>query len=103
MANTALSYAANLTKEISANNISKASSHIAIGGASISFFLEQLSKAFNEQVSNIEDVYRVVYVQNKNMTQALKIADIELPNSKEKQEILDFINSETKGIMRGFN
>ena len=57
----------------------------------------------NEQVTNIEDVYRVVYVQNKNITQALKIADIELPNSKEKTEILDFINSETKGIMRGFN
>ena len=57
----------------------------------------------NEQIINIEDVYRVVYVQNKNMTQALKIADLELPNSKEKEEILDFINSETKGIMRGFN
>lgn len=57
----------------------------------------------NEQVTNIEDVYRVVYVQNKNMTQALKIADLELPNSPEKEEILEFINSETKGIMRGFN
>jgi hypothetical protein len=37
------------------------------------------------------------------MTQALKIADLELPKSEEKQEILDFINNETKGIMRGFN
>ena len=57
----------------------------------------------NEQIINIEDVYRIVYVQNKNMTQALKIADLELPNSPEKESILDFINSETKGIMRGFN
>lgn len=57
----------------------------------------------NEQIINIEDVYRVIYVQNKNVKQALKIADIELPNSKEKTEILDFINQETKGIMRGFN
>lgn len=39
-----------------ANNISKASSRIAIGGASISFFLEQLSRAFNEQVSNIGEM-----------------------------------------------
>lgn len=57
----------------------------------------------NEQIINIEDVYRIVYVQNKNMSQALKIADLELPNSPEKEAILDFINSETKGIMRGFN
>ena len=57
----------------------------------------------NEQITNIEDVYRVVYVQNKNINQALKIADLELPNSKEKEEILGFINNETKGIMRGFN
>ena len=39
-----------------ANNISKASSFIAIGGASISFFLDQLSKAFNEQVANIGEM-----------------------------------------------
>jgi len=57
----------------------------------------------NEQIINIEDVYRVIYVQNKNVKQALKIADIELTDSKEKTEILDFINKETKGIMRGFN
>lgn len=57
----------------------------------------------NEQIINIEDVYRVIYVQNKNVKQALKIADLELPDSKEKHEILEFIKDATKGIMRGFN
>jgi UDP-N-acetylglucosamine acyltransferase len=56
-----------------------------------------------EQVTNIEDVYRIIYVQNKNMTQALKIVDLELPNSIEKTEIVEFIKSSTKGIMRGFS
>lgn len=56
-----------------------------------------------EQITNIEDVYRVIYIQNRNMTQALKIVDIELPASPEKTEIIDFINSSTKGIMRGFS
>tara|TARA_Y100000296_G_C5173706_1_gene258766 strand:- start:204 stop:1754 length:1551 start_codon:yes stop_codon:yes gene_type:complete len=37
----------------SATDISKASSNIAIGGASISYFLDQLSTAFNAQVSSI--------------------------------------------------
>ena len=57
----------------------------------------------DEQVAAIEDVYRVIYVHNKNMTQALKIVDLELPPSKEKDEIIDFINASTKGIMRGFS
>jgi UDP-N-acetylglucosamine acyltransferase len=57
----------------------------------------------DEQITNIEDVYRIIYVQNRNMTQALKIADLELPASPEKSEIIDFINSSTKGIMRGFS
>lgn len=57
----------------------------------------------SEQIINIEDVYRVIYVQNKNVKQALKIADLELPDSKEKNEILEFIKDATKGIMRGFN
>lgn len=61
-------------------------------------------RGFNdEQITNIEDVYRIIYVQNRNMTQALKIADLELPASPEKTEIIDFINSSTKGIMRGFS
>lgn len=56
-----------------------------------------------EQITNIEDVYRIIYVQNRNITQALKIVDLELPASPEKSEIVDFINSSTKGIMRGFS
>ncbi len=57
----------------------------------------------DEQITAIEDVYRTIYVQNKNMTQALKIVDLELPPSKEKDEIVDFIKASTKGIMRGFS
>lgn len=61
-------------------------------------------RGFNdEQIAAIEDVYRIIYVQNKNMTQALKIVDLELPPSQEKDDIIDFIKSSTKGIMRGFN
>ena len=51
----------------------------------------------------VEDIYRVVYVQNSNITTALKVADIELPSSEEKNTILDFIKGSTKGIMRGLS
>lgn len=52
-------------------------------------------------ISQIEDVYRTLYVHNSNMTQAIKVADVELPMSVEKENILDFIKESTKGIIRG--
>ena len=54
------------------------------------------------QINNIEDIFRVIYVQNSNISNALKIVDLELPKSAEKDLIVDFIKSSTKGIMRGF-
>lgn len=52
-------------------------------------------------IAQIEDVYRTLYVHNSNMTQAIKVADVELPMSVEKENILDFIKESTKGIIRG--
>jgi UDP-N-acetylglucosamine acyltransferase len=42
-------------------------------------------------------------VQNTNVSAALKIVEYELPASQEKEEIVEFIKSSTKGIMRGIS
>jgi UDP-N-acetylglucosamine acyltransferase len=55
------------------------------------------------QITQIEDIYRVIYVQNTNVSAALKIVEYELPASQEKEEIVEFIKSSTKGIMRGIS
>jgi UDP-N-acetylglucosamine acyltransferase len=55
----------------------------------------------NETIAHIEDVYRMIYVHNSNMSRALHAAEMELPNTPEKQTILDFIRESDKGIIRG--
>ena len=61
-------------------------------------------RGFNDQqIINIEDIYRVIYVQNSNMTTAIRVADLEIPVSEEKEVILEFIRNSTKGIMRGLS
>ena len=55
----------------------------------------------NDRILRIEDIYRTLYLQNGNMTQAIKVADIELPVSEEKEVILAFIRASDKGIIRG--
>lgn len=52
-------------------------------------------------IAAIEDLYRAIYVHNSNISQALKAADAELPNSTEKNEVLQFIRMSDKGIIRG--
>jgi UDP-N-acetylglucosamine acyltransferase len=61
-------------------------------------------RGFNDQqIINIEDIYRVIYVQNSNITTALSVAELEIPVSDEKEVVLDFIRNSTKGIMRGLS
>ena len=55
----------------------------------------------NEQVVTIEDIYRTLYIQNGNISQALRVAETELPQSAEKSIILEFISASDKGIIRG--
>lgn len=55
------------------------------------------------QIAQIEDVYRVIYVQNSNISVALKIVDQEMPGSAERDMIVEFIRNSTKGIMRGIS
>jgi len=55
----------------------------------------------NEVIAHIEDVYRMIYVHNSNMSRAMHVAELELPNTEHKQTILDFIRNSDKGIIRG--
>ena len=55
----------------------------------------------DEFVRAVEDIYRTLYVTGGNMSQAIKVAEIELPVSDAKGIILDFIRASDKGIVRG--
>ncbi len=57
----------------------------------------------NESISQIEDIYRTLYVKGHNVTNALAIIEQEAPASPEKQQILDFIRNSKDGIMRGIS
>jgi len=55
----------------------------------------------DEFVRAVEDIYRTLYITGGNMSQALKVAELELPISDAKETILDFIRASDKGIVRG--
>lgn len=55
----------------------------------------------DKTIAAIEDTYRLIYVTNRNIGNAVKLAREELPESAEISYILDFITESEKGIIRG--
>lgn len=52
-------------------------------------------------VKLIEDIYRILFVQNNNISKGLQSLNDELPDSKLKKMVVDFIENSEKGIIRG--
>lgn len=57
----------------------------------------------NEQIQQIQQIYRCLFIRGYNISQALDYIEKELPASKERDEILLFVRNSTRGIMRGYN
>lgn len=56
----------------------------------------------NEDINTIQDIYRILFVQNNNMKKAIAEIESEIPDGRFKSEILQFIEQSPKGLMRGF-
>ncbi len=55
-----------------------------------------------EQINQILDVYRILYIRGFNTSAALKIIEADIPSSPGKDEIVNFIRESVRGIMKGF-
>ncbi|MDC0098919.1 acyl-ACP--UDP-N-acetylglucosamine O-acyltransferase [Crocinitomicaceae bacterium] len=55
----------------------------------------------DEDVKAIEDVYRLLYVMNNNISKGIEAVHEQIPESKVRNQILDFIAESDRGIIRG--
>jgi len=55
----------------------------------------------DEQVSRLEDIYRVLFVHNNTVVAGVKQIVDSFPDSDEKQIVLAFIQRSEKGVVRG--
>ncbi len=56
----------------------------------------------NETINQIQDIYRILFVKNLNLKKAIEEIESEVPQSEAKTEILDFIKSSSRGLMKGY-
>jgi len=57
----------------------------------------------NDKIMEIQEIYRILYLKKYNHSKALTILEMEISPSKERDEIISFIRSSSRGIMRGYN
>lgn len=57
----------------------------------------------NERINEIQEIYRWIYLRGLNNSEALDKIELELPASKERDEIVNFVRTSTRGIMKGYS
>lgn len=54
----------------------------------------------NDKINEIQEVYRYVYLRGLNNAEALQQIELNLPSSPERDEIIDFIRTSERGIIK---
>ena len=55
-----------------------------------------------EKISEIQEVYRYIFLKGLNNSKALDAVEKDLPSSAERDYIVNFIRSSERGVMKGF-
>jgi len=54
-----------------------------------------------ETINQIQNIYRIIYLEGRNTTQAINKIKDDIKNSEEKKIVLDFIKNSDRGIIKG--
>ena len=61
-------------------------------------------KKFSEsEITEIQDIYRILYQKGNNNTQAINKIEIDFKISEIRDDIISFVRGSGRGIMRGYN
>lgn len=55
-----------------------------------------------EKITEIQNIFRILYQKNYNNSQAMEIIEAEMEATSERDEILQFIRDSQRGIMKGY-
>ena len=56
----------------------------------------------SDSINHIQEVYRYLFLNSLNNSRALEEIEINLPATKERDEIVNFIRSSERGLMKGY-
>jgi len=57
----------------------------------------------SEQIKDIQNIYRQIYLKGHNISQAVRALEADHPATPERDEILAFISGSKRGVMKGYS
>lgn len=57
----------------------------------------------NERINAIQEIYRVIFLRGRNITQSINYIEANIPATPDRDEILSFIANSQRGIMKGYS
>lgn len=57
----------------------------------------------SDKINEIQEIYRYIFLKGLNNSKALDLVEKELPQTKERDYIVNFIRNAERGIMKGFS
>lgn len=55
-----------------------------------------------DQINQIQNMYRILYLEGKNISQALKKISEEITKTNERETLVEFIKLSERGVIKGF-
>lgn len=55
-----------------------------------------------DKIREIQNIYRILFQDNKNNSQAVEIIEAEMEATSERDEILQFVRGSKRGVMKGY-
>tara|TARA_E500000331_G_C17121954_1_gene654247 strand:+ start:175 stop:954 length:780 start_codon:yes stop_codon:yes gene_type:complete len=55
----------------------------------------------SENINQIQNIYRIIYLEGRNTSQAINKIENDIKDSNEKKVVLDFIKNSDRGIIKG--
>jgi len=56
----------------------------------------------NDKIAEIQEIYRYIFLKGLNNSKALDLLELEMPPSKERDEIINFFRNSDRGVMKGY-
>ena len=56
----------------------------------------------SENIQEIQTIYRILFQQKNNISQAVRIIEAEINATPERDKILQFVNNSKRGLMKGY-
>lgn len=57
----------------------------------------------SDKINEIQEIYRYIYLKGHNVSKAVEMIEAMMPATAERDEIISFISSSARGIMRGYS